>query len=513
MRRSNPVKDLVVVLSAAWFICSGRTLLAGGAPEVDRAFVIGHLRNASRLLPTERDQKLHALARIGIAQVQLKDLQGALKTLQTVPPIERRIMYDFVAQLGSLEASMGDPENAVTTVESVAWQSWHFEHCEALLAAARAAAKTGRKAATERAIVRSIEIAMRMEDDHHHMPDILCKIGTTQIAVGASAEAKKTRRLLESLTDRLKEDDQARARSLRHLGLLCARLSEHQAAKVHFANALRAINPRVATAGSAYRWIAEAQAEFGDIEAALTTARSIGTPFHRYEDRDAALQSIAMLQLSINNRAGAEHTVKQIPQFFQYHSEALTALVESYARAGEANKAIAMANSIIEDSRKAQAMLQIATILAQRGDKKVARKIAEGLTYPRFRDGLLRRLGHNQQFNFRDHKTWGELYESTGEFTIASSRGNQATAGDLTAAAMQCRIALDGRGGIAYGKVLEYWDVRKVAKVQAAAGDASGALDWLEGLSASQRLEALLGLADGLASFLEQRDRIGKKSK
>src|SRR5262249_22124419 len=156
-------------------------------------------------------------------------------------------------------------------------------------------------------------------------------------------------------------------------------------------------------------------------------------------------------------------------------------------RAGEGAKAITIAGNITEESRKAQAMLQIATILARRGDKTSARKLAEGLTYPRVRDEFLRRLGQNQQFDFRDYKTWGEYYENTSVFTISSFRAAQETAGDLTAAAMQCRVVLEGRGGISYSKVLDHWDVRKVAKAQATAGDASGALGWLEGLSASQR--------------------------
>src|SRR5262249_54658055 len=124
--------------------------------------------------------------------------------------------------------------------------------------------------------------------------------------------------------------------------------------------------------------------------------------------------------------------------------------------------------------------------------------------YPKPQEGLLWALGGRKRFVFRDHTSWGELYESGPAFTKISHLLNQQTAGDLTAAALRCRIALEGRGGITYSDVLDQWEVGTVAKAQAAAGDLTGALAWVERLSPPKRVEALAGLAESLATL---RDR------
>jgi hypothetical protein len=416
-----------------------------------------------------------------------------------------------------MQAAMGDIEGAIKTIDAV---RWHAEQVEAWLSLADAAAKAGRKALANQAMARAGELIVQLEDANSRI-EVLCEIGRIQLAMGASAEAKETRRSVEMLAYQI-VDKGERTQALIYLGNLMADLADHKAALKALADALLTIDQQSSRGSSALEAIALAQAKAGDLKAAIRTARAnAGNQDRALRDiakardieafsqaaraiavnQDRALHGIAMMQLAKNDLAGAEDTTKMIKAFMQYHCAALIAIAQRYASAGETMRAIKVAEAITNDSRKAQAMLEIATAVALRGDKKAAQKIAEGLTYPR---PQLER-GDQAPFEFRDFKTWGRCYECDGSFTMASAHAHADTAGDLTAAAMRCRVALAGKAAITHCEELDGWDVRKVARAQTAAGDAQGALGWLDGLKGTRKLEALLGVAEGLASIAEQR--------
>jgi hypothetical protein len=491
-RTSSCTKTIVVLLGTVCFLSSYRPSFAREEPASDPSkippWVVKELRKTCDLLAREPEKNIVALDRIVHVQLCLKDLQGARKTFEAMAPVLEEDTQYFVEKLAVLEAETGDVESALKTLASVSKEEGEERrNCSVLLSVARAAAQSGRKAGAEKALARAIATGLRIEEGEDKQ-FALFEIGTTQIALGKREEARKTHRLLESLTAELKDKGQVRARALCQLGTLSAQLSDQKAAKHYFAESLRAMNVRQVPAADLMSMIAIAQAESGDMSGALATARSPST-----------LGSIAAIQLSRGDRAGAEETTKRIRHFLRYYSPTLSALAKSYANSGETGKALALAKGIEDEGCKAQLTLEIAASVAQRGDKKTARQIAEGIKPP---------------LVLRDHKTWGKSYETSPfvvEYTNASAGARWEAAGDLTSAALLCRIALEGRGGIAYSEDLERWDVRKVARTQTAAGDASGSLSWVVKLSASKRLEGLLGMADGLALLANEKDRLGKK--
>jgi tetratricopeptide (TPR) repeat protein len=375
--------------------------------------------------------------------VRLSDLRGALQTLRRVPGADRPEVPDFVASLAALQAARGDTAGALKTVSDVPWGRRDLDHCRALLAVARSAGRAGHPADAAQAAGRAAEVAAgTAEDIYRHIA--LYDVGMAQVAIGATDAARATHRELAALTARI-GGDQSRARSLCRMGRLSAKLARADEAARYFAEALLAIDVRSLGGASAYEAVAVAQAESGDIPGAVRTARAIPETFPLSADRDKALYGIALVQLARGDLAGSADTAGQIRHFLQYHSAALIAIAEGHARAGEEAQALTSAGGITNDSRRAQAVLAVAAVLAQRGDAAAARKLAEGLAYPRVRDELLAAPGRGQQFVFRDHTTWGTLYESGTSFTMTSYHVAKETADDLTAAAMLCRVALGGR--------------------------------------------------------------------
>jgi hypothetical protein len=497
---------LTPLLGALCFSLAFWVSLARAGSENDRAMLAKQLLTERDHFAREPMKNLDFLVSIGIAQIKVKDQKEAQKTLAIVAAGNPRDICEFVGCLAALQARMGDFEKALVTVSSIRWKSWHFSHCQALLAVARGAADAGFKTGATKAIARAIGVAEHIQD-HAVRHSIMCDIGMTQIALGLSVDARKTLGVLEDLIPKINTNEQSLARALCSMGCLCEKLPDHPSATKYFAEAVRAIDVKSLGGGVAHEMIAVAQAEAHDVVGAIQVAQSIPETFPLSANRTKALYGIAMIQISRNDCLGAEKTASQIRQFLNYRSLILIAIAKSYAHSGKTMKAIAVADRIKGDSRKAQAMLEIATIVAQRGDKKTAWKIADGLNYPQAHDPFIGSTSSGPRFVFRDSKTWGVHYEPTGGFTMASLQHGKETANDLTAAAMRCRVALEGNGIGIDRKILNRWDVRSIANVQSANGDAIGALTWAEYLSGLQRLSALLGVADGLAVLEETKGK------
>ena len=126
----------------------------------------------------------------------------------------------------------------------------------------------------------------------------------------------------------------------------------------------------------------------------------------------------------------------------------------------------ALATELSDETLRAKAMLTVATLTADRGDKSAARSIAEGLTYPAL--GKTPLQTRDIRFVFRDPKTW-----NIHDWGVSNSGTifNEKQANDLTAAAMRCWVAIEGKGLVPDAALLESWDLRKVARAQAAGGD------------------------------------------
>jgi hypothetical protein len=141
--------------------------------------------------------------------------------------------------------------------------------------------------------------------------------------------------------------------------------------------------------------------------------------------------------------------------------------------------------------------LEVAAALARQGKKAVARALAQKLDYPRARS--INDLPGAAPFRFDDSKTWGARYEFMFAVGIHSMMGAQQREDELLAAAVRCRVALDGRDSITRRVMSKRWNVRRTAEAQASEGDAAGALKWSAELPRPQRLAALIGAAEGHA--------------
>src|SRR5262249_54553079 len=78
---ANCAKYLIVLLSTLYFVVSVRLSTPGGTPEDNLARVIRLLRDASDSLERQPKKDVLALYHLGVAQVRLKDVRGAQKTL------------------------------------------------------------------------------------------------------------------------------------------------------------------------------------------------------------------------------------------------------------------------------------------------------------------------------------------------------------------------------------------------------------------------------------------------
>lgn len=440
-------------------------------------------------------------AKIGMAQVDVRDLEGARITLKAIVDATARDQYyqnpnfySLVKRLAVAEAANGDVEAAKKTLDAIHGKSHDSRYyCQDSLAVALAAAGAGKQGEAS-AILGSVEeLLSRLKDGDRR--SALFQLAMTQVSLGLQMDAARSAKELEALTNKIPEGDWYRAYELRDLGHLYVKLSQQDAAKRHFASALEAAKRHNEQESGVRQQIAVELAEAGDISAGIQLAMTIPDS----ASRDCALCSIAKIQLKQGNRAGAEETAGKIKHFLQYQNESVLAIVEIYADLSDTKKAIEAAETIKNASRRAQAMLTIAAIMAEGGDKKAGLKLADSLTFPASQFPL----PAGSEFSFTDPKTWGGLYEMDFAITMTSFLVAQDDAATLTAAAIRCRVAVRGRGDIMYGEALESWDARKAGKAQALAGDAGGAFLWVDRLSAENRLEGLCGIAEGIGMMMD----------
>jgi hypothetical protein len=503
MKSNSALVGAIGFASSVVWIAAFVSAAAASAPDDPRTKVIAELRAFKEFPSKSLWSPAQLRAKIGMAQVDVRDFEGARETLKTIFGATARdqyyqnpLLYHLIKNLAVAEAADGDLEAAKRTLKVIHGESQGSYYCQDVLSVAHAAAKAGKKNEASAELSNVAEMVSRLKDDKDKRSGLF-QLATTQITMGFRMHATRTTKSLEELTAKLGDDDWYRAYALLDLARLFAELSDQVAAKRHFAEAVEAAKRHKELEFHVRQQVAVEIAESGDVPAAIELALTIPDVGFESADRGRALGAIACIQLKNGDRPGAEATAQKIKHWLQYQSGSLLKIVEAYARLGESKKAIATAGTIKDDSRKAQAMLTVAAIVAERGDKKAALKIAEGLTYPTSQFPL----PSGGQFVFGDPKSWGNLYEMGFAFTMTSFHVAKDTAADLTAAAMRCRVAVIGQGDITYSEELEQWDARKVAKAQALAGDAAGAFQWVERLTAENRLEGLCGITEGIAAL------------
>jgi hypothetical protein len=172
-------------------------------------------------------------------------------------------------------------------------------------------------------------------------------------------------------------------------------------------------------------------------------------------------------------------------------------------------------------SKKASAVLGVATAYAKRGDKILASKIAAQIDLTPAEDwhGMKR----SERFNYRQPQTWGVYYDAGPGFTLASAIAAGERAAEVAAAAMAFAQAIELQPETSYLDAFKRDAVdvvQALARAHAAYGDVDGALAWVTKLGSDakltadydevwfdvkRRIHALIGVAQGIV------DRTGNK--
>lgn len=470
------------------------------------AEVIPELRarlESARIQAVKTNADARSLADIGSAQVAIDDLDGALRTIAAMSAGDRQSAFgaDVLEHLVRSQVRQGDVDGAMDSLESFGSTSW----LRIIRTIVSTAAETGKQ---ERAKRICRETTDEIDADYDPLPRflLLLEVARIQLAIDDKSGARRTLGVLEKIASEFTEDNgindrNAKARALAGIGLVKSRTGDVKSGRDAFQRALQLTNLKCTDYKRIRRFIAVAQAEAGYVEDAIKTAKSIPLPTDRDDAlnslaRSRALEDIATIQLSSGDLDGAYGTVMLLEYGDEDRDLLLLQIAKQRAEKRDLLRAINTVWFISNEIRRSQAALEVAAIAAAQGKKETAQTIARGLISPRVRWG--RGFVSERAFDFEDLETWGLPYGKLRAFTISMHLRAEERAGDLVAAAMRCRVALQGAGNIKDSKMAEKWHVRKVAAAQASAGDAKGALAWADELSKPKRLPALLGIAEGL---------------
>jgi tetratricopeptide (TPR) repeat protein len=499
------------------------------AQSGERRESTNELRRASRWaianeLPTR------VTAEIGIGQVELKDLKGALKTARAIRVArdEDQLCFEFFQQLVALQVKSGESLEPFKDLNRITGRNLSlFQQAEMMIAIALARAEIGshqgakglcqnaftNEGARRKPINFDLEEYVREIVKHIQMAKIgrihkayyLTKVIQIQIRIGDQVGSKETLRLIEKAAKSARPQyAEERALVYANLALAYMKTSGKRVACKAFDRALEALNQKSVNP-EVQQFIAVALAKAGDSRRAIQMARSItekswlrGQGLRNFA-QGQAFQQIAFLQLLHGDLAGAEHTALLIDEGQDVRTITLIEVGKKLAGVGKIEKAQSIINRISNDSQRAQGVLEVAAVLASNGRKRIARRMAVSLTFPRLKPIGTREMGI--QFKFEDPDTWAVDYESQKAFTMSSKLRAERLAGELGAAAIRCHVALNGSGKINLIKALEKWNIRKAAAAQASAGDWNGALTWSSRLSREKRIKAVIGIAEGIIKY------------
>ena len=247
------------------------------------------------------------------------------------------------------------------------------------------------------------------------------------------------------------------------------------------------------TRARGFRSIAQAQAEAGDIAGAMETARGISSDSYY---RGSAFRDIAAAQAEAGDIAGAMDTVREISDSDQ-RASAFGDIAGAQAEAGDIAGAMGTARGISGSGSRAWAFSRIAQAQARAGDIAGAMNTARGISSDSYHRGS----------TFRDiaaaQAEAGDIAGAKDTARKISDNGSrawafmwiaeaQAEAGDLAGAKDTARKISDSD--------YRAWGFRSIAYAQAEAGDIAGAKDTASGISDSDdRAWAFMWIAEAQA--------------
>ncbi|QDU44591.1 hypothetical protein Mal52_30760 [Symmachiella dynata] len=474
----------------------------------ERAILVTRLREATQdivVKPFNEKEKFELgtwedgriLADIGICQLGLNDLEGAQRTADALPADDDCLNCGdsyryFLSAIAAAHVRAGDVQAAYIVLKNHRRKSQRSASFNELLIIARAQANTGDSKGARKTCDDAL---LKIDSDVHLSALRRIRVAKVLISMGDIVGAKAIGVQVDMLAKKLPTKGQDRGLLLARLATFHFMLGEASDGPLRMLReAHDAIDEDTLGGENCWRYIAVAHARIGDMEGALRAASHAGG------DRHTALMNIALLQWDQGDLEGAEKTILQSPES-DTKFLLLFEIAKAHARVGDYKDALGSATSIKNDLRRAQGMLEVAAIIAKQGKVNEARKIAQGLDYPM----MSSRFGRlpKTKFKFDDPQTWDLPFERSQGFTMSSTLHGMEMDGDLLAAAVRCRIALDGPGSVPHKAITHDWDVRKAAEAQASMGDVKGALAWSEKLLRARRIAALIGAAEGYTEHLK----------
>ena len=347
----------------------------------------------------------------------------------------------------------------------------------------------------------------------------LWEIVDAQLEAGESDAAVST---VDELVNRSKtfEDGWTRVRAFCEAGIRKARMKDKEAAKMLFSQAIEArkmVNE--SNKIPSLKVIAMAQVSAGLIDDARNTAAMIKhseSDFTQDGRREEVLYAIAIALLKDGKLAEATETAKSIKHYLQYQHDAFLAIVEQHIENGDNESALATALEVANPTRKAAAMLKIASKYASSGDKNKAKEIASAVRL-RVAPDIFLLSDEDLVFEWTKPATWGVLYDDRGYFTALSHSFTVKRAAELAAAAMTLAQVLNEDGKVDYADSFEEFEdsvIESLAQAHAMYGDETEALKWANKIgseknvkheneyskvnAALRRIHALVGVAEGM---------------
>jgi tetratricopeptide (TPR) repeat protein len=552
--KENAVMRIRLAVGCISLLCGVASCLADDPPRASSKAELGGpavdaiLREASEIaLKQDQEQRYwtqRVLLHIGDLQIQAGDFEGALRSI-------RGSSYDYgrnagLSQLAEALARQGQRERAFDTLRvlgsghrwrqdyledevQLRWIEWLIAsgaieragkavgelkskryRVKGLWNVAAAYARSGDADRATQEFTVAVSTAFDLKDERDRAWALL-EIAEAQLSVGRTDQANTTiRRLLEPVESK---DPWVRFVALKEGAVLAAKAKDDDSAHALFRRAIdaqSAVNEMNKT--NALMNLAAAQAEVGYVRDALKTASMIPQAESRYGE---ALFAIAVAQLRANDAEGAVRTGLSIKDYLQYRDDALHAIVDHQIAKRDLKGALDSAQKPDNPSRKAAAILKVATAHARAGDRKSAADVAAQVELTP-RSTLLRRAG-KELFDYRLARTWGVRYDDTDSFTNASHHWSSERAAEVAAAAMTLAQALGQKPDESYAILFNNINTKEViqalARAQAARGDAREALAWAKEIGRSskaksddddypqaveRRIHALMGVAEGI---------------
>ena len=562
------IRSLCVCTAFGFVLCTqttyGFALLQTSADEQPQKIsAIEMLREASQI--ASRQDKEHSfwcdrvLLKIAGIQTRLNDFDGARNTLKNgTDSYSRNAAF---IELAKAHAGVGQREQAFEVLRELGTDHGWNQDCvsddvqafwvdylittdkiesaqkaidemkvrssrsEALCKLALAHVKLGDKATAKRVFLDvsnllSEQFSQVEFSDESYLAIDICRVAQTQCDV---VDKKITSSTIQQLMkySKASKNGLAKVRYLREAAVLAAKVGDQKTAKALFKEAVQArhaILPptpcpesnRVVALGK----IAKSQTSVGFIGEASETVAMIKDDD---SERDEVLCGIAIAQAKAGNMADGIKTALSIEHYHQYQDDALLVIVELFIEQGDMKSALTTAGKILNPSRKATAILKVATQHAKDGDKEKAKAIAGQIQLDVARSVLFinteTALG---SFDFTKPETWGVMFDEKPYFTSLSYFFTVNRAVELAAAAMTLHQALNGDQGFDYAVTFKdvHEDViESLARAHAASGDAKGAHEWASRIGSDEKLEpdndhdstlvqqrihGLIGVAEGL---------------